>query len=374
MSSHSQPSEVHRERRTSERLPSSIVHRPPSILHPFAWVAWLVAALGLLVTTRNPLYLVLILLCIAIVRAATAAPAGEAWSPPLSVWLFGAIIVPPSALFNALSNHVGDTVLFRLPAQIPLFGGPITLEALVFGALNGLVLTGLFAAFSVLNVALPMRALVRLIPRAFHPVAVVVVVALTFVPFTLRHFQQIREAQAVRGLRVRGLRDWVPLFMPLLIGGMERGLGLAEAMTARGFAATNEPMPTLHRATLVAGLALVLGGWLWELGWGADAGYALMLLGVALVAGILWRMGRRAPHTLYRHEPWRARDWAMVAAAIVVLFPLFLPVAARLSLYYYPYPALTAPLFDPAIALSMLALLAPALLNTRPSANSASSI
>ena len=31
---------------------------------------------------------------------------------------------------------------------------------------------------------------------------------------------------------MRGLRDWLPLLMPLLIGGLERALQLAEAMTA----------------------------------------------------------------------------------------------------------------------------------------------
>src|SRR4030065_1354430 len=91
-------------------------------------------------------------------------------------------------------------------------------------------------SFMLLNLALPVRDLLRLIRRAFFPVAVVTSIAVTYLPTTLRQFQQIREAQAVRGHQVRSLRDWLPLLMPLLVGGLEHAMQLAEAMTARGFA------------------------------------------------------------------------------------------------------------------------------------------
>ena len=38
--------------------------------------------------------------------------------------------MPISALFNALTVHIGDTELLRLPGWLPLLGGPVTLEAL----------------------------------------------------------------------------------------------------------------------------------------------------------------------------------------------------------------------------------------------------
>ena len=80
-----------------------------------------------------------------------------------------------SAVFNALMIQAGDHVLFSLPDRLPLFGGPFTLEGLVYGALNGLVLTGLYAAFLLVNQALPVRDMVRLAPRAYHSVAIVVI-------------------------------------------------------------------------------------------------------------------------------------------------------------------------------------------------------
>jgi hypothetical protein len=43
------------------------------MIHPLAWVGWLVAVLVTLSAGRNPLHLVLVLLCIAVVEAARQA-------------------------------------------------------------------------------------------------------------------------------------------------------------------------------------------------------------------------------------------------------------------------------------------------------------
>ena len=75
-------------------------------------------------------------------------------------------------------------------------------------------------------------------PRAFYDLGVVVLIALTYVPQTMQQWQRIREAQAIRGHRWRGVRDWQPLVIPLFIGGLERAMALAEAMVARGYGAT----------------------------------------------------------------------------------------------------------------------------------------
>jgi energy-coupling factor transport system permease protein len=336
------------------------------MLHPVAWVGWLGAALCALSATRNPLHLLVILLCIAVVHAAPGHRDGVSFSP-VSPLRFALVAIPLAALFNAATAHLGDTALLRLPARWPVVGGAITLEALVFGTLNGLVLAGIFAAFAVLNRALPIRALIRLIPRAFFPVAVVIAIAVTFVPTTLRQFQQIREAQAVRGHRVRGLRDWLPLFMPLLVGGLERALGLAEAMTARGFASAGEATHDARtRTAVLLGLVALLGGWLLRLAWGqALPGLGLLLTGVGLIASALWVVGRRVPRTTYRPEPWTWRDWAVLLSAAVVPGALVLPGLNRAALFYSPYPALSLPGFDPLVGLATLGLLGPAFLLAR---------
>ena len=339
------------------------------MIHPAAWMIWLVGALVALSMTRNPWYLAILLACIGAVMAGLRRRSESVAPIPVSPLRFGLLVIALSALFNAATAHVGRHVLIRLPDVLPLVGGPITLEAVVFGALNGVVLTGIFAAFTVLNLALPVRSLVRFIPRAFFPVAVVVSIALTFVPTTLRHFQQIREAQAIRGHRVRGLRDWLPLFLPLLIGGLERALQLAEAMTARGFSSSSGRGNELGtRLLIIHGLAALLIGWLFRLVWQEPTiGLILMALGAGQVALALWLIGRRVPRTSYRREVWQRNDVVVIlgGAVATVAFLFALPGLDRKSIFFYPYPALSLPRFDPLIGLAISGLLAPAVFGVR---------
>ena len=55
--------------------------------------------------------------------------------------LIGVLLIAAFAvLLNFVSAHLGSTVLFELPDQIPALGGPYTLEALAFGATGGLTI------------------------------------------------------------------------------------------------------------------------------------------------------------------------------------------------------------------------------------------
>jgi energy-coupling factor transport system permease protein len=333
------------------------------MIHPLAWVGWLVAVLATLSAGRNPLHLVLVLLCIAVVEAATPAMTDRRITP-ITPLRFALTVTAISAILNALSVRYGDSVLLRLPVWLPLLGGAVTLEALVFGALSGLTLAGLFVAFVVAQRLLPTSALVGLIPRVFYPLAVVAAIAITFVPTTLRQARQIREAQAIRGHQLQRLRDWLPLLLPLLIGGLERAFQLAEAMAARGFASAGQPQHAIAlRAAMVTGLAALLAGWLLILTWGQPrAGQLLMFCGGGLLVGTLWLVGRRAPRTRYRRTPWAAGDTAVLIGAAVsaIAFTLPLPGIDRAVLAYYPYPLLHLPRFDPVLGFATLGLAWPA--------------
>ncbi len=316
----------------------------------------------ILTLTRNPLYLALVLGVIALVRWRRVLSASDEGDlTPLSPLRFGLLVVTTASLFNMAMVHVGATVLFTLPTWIPLFGGAWTLEAFVYGALNGLTLAGLFAGFTVINRVVPVRSLLRLTPRAFYPVAVVVSIAVTFVPTTLQQIQQIREAQAVRGHRLRGVRSWLPLVVPLLEGGMERSLQLAEAMVARGFASGAETEDRLPQVLVLAGFVAVVVGWLLQLIWGQPfMGAALLMLGGAALLGGLWRAGRSHPHTVYRPDRWQRWDWVVVGGAALAAGAYLLPLFDRGTIFYYPYPALNLPAFDWRIGVATLGLVTPA--------------
>jgi energy-coupling factor transport system permease protein len=318
--------------------------------------------MAILSLTRNPWYIGLALGWISLIHIVTRPPAGDGIARAISPLRFALVVIPFSALLNGLAVHFGRNILFTIPAFIPWLAGPVTLEALVYGGLNGLVLAGLFAAFVVINRTLSVRAIIRLIPRAFYPAAVVVSIAVTFIPVTLRQFQQIREAQAIRGRQLAGLQAWLPLLMPLLTGGLERAMQLAEAMAARGFAgAPRHDLKT--RLALAAGLLALLSGWLLRLVWDqAGWGLGVWLAGVVLVLGTLWLVGRRTPHTVYRPEPWRWPEWSVTASALLAagLFVFPWPGLDRSSIFYYPYPALTWPGFDLALGAATVGLATPA--------------
>ena len=335
--------------------------REAAALHGLAWLAWVGAIVTITAMTRKPWYLGMALLWIVVTEtAAKRQPLLGRTAPLWSPLRFGLFVIPIAALFNALTVHVGMNVLFRLPLGWPLLGGPFTLEALFYGALNGLALTTLFGAFTVVNRMLPLRAIIHLIPRAYYPVAVVATIAMTFVPVTLQQWQQIREAQAVRGHHLRGVRSWLALWLPLLTGGMERALQLAEAMTARGFAGGTVQSSPAQQAMMIGGLAAVLGGLLMYTVWQQRiAGLLLMAGGAALVLALLHRAGRQHPHTRYRPMPWRGQDWFVVGGALVTALAFLLPIPGRETIFYSPYPALTLPPFALSMGMATWGLLVP---------------
>jgi energy-coupling factor transport system permease protein len=330
------------------------------VLDARIWLLWAGTTLVTASSARSPLYVTVLLLITTVVGATCADDEGR--RAPLSPLRFGMIAVPLSALFNGLTVHLGDTVLFHTPDWLLLIGGAITLEALAFGALNGLTLTVIFSAFSVFNQVTPVRDLIKLTPRAFHEGGVVLSIALTFIPQTTRSLQRIREAQAVRGHRVRGVRDWLPIVVPLLVSGLERAMGLAEAMVARGYGAVaDESQPLRTRGLLVVGLLVLLAGWLaylFRASWRIPA-VAMMTTGAGVIALAVWLTGRSVQHTVYRARRWTGTDtWVALGCAVTLTVGL----TQREALYYSPYPRLSLPPFDPLIGLALLGLLSPAVM------------
>ena len=334
---------------------------------PWAWVVWLSAVLVMLSITRNPLYLVINLFCVLFVGLALRR-GGADLPQPISLWKFASWIILLATIFNALTSHYGETVLLTIPGKLPLISGNVTVEAMVYGATNGLILTGMLASFTVLNLALPVRDLISLIPRAFFPVAVVTSIAVTYLPTTLRQFQQIREAQAIRGHQMRSVRDWLPLLMPLLVGGLEHAMQLAEAMTARGFASSRPGIATRQiypRISMLIGIVLLAAGWMVQLTKVNGIGWLLIALGTILIFLGLWSLGGQSRRTIYNRRGWNWQDGLMVIVMAIILVICLLPVPglSRETLYYEPYPALTLPPFSPWFGVALLGLIIPGLLS-----------
>lgn len=326
------------------------------------WLLWSLTMLVVASLVRHPFYAFWLLLVAWTVEVRWALHPGR--KVPWSL-RWGSLLIPLAGLLNSLSVHIGETVLLRLPRWLPLFGGPITLEALVYGLLNGVALTIIFSAFITFNQSTPAREMVRLVPKALYEAGVILSVALTFFPLLLHTVHDIREAQMVRGHRIRRLRDWLAIWLPLLMTGLERAIRLAEAMVARGYGATfSQEQPLRIQLALAGGLTALLTGWLLLLfvPHSRSIGLGGLLLGTGLIVGILWRVGHSHKRTSYRNRSWTFWDVLVglgCGAALLVLLDPF-SWGSRQTLYYSPYPRLLWPDFDPWIGLGLLGLLLPA--------------
>lgn len=328
-----------------------------------AWLIWVGVVALLALLTRNPLYLALLLLTTRLVAYSCQPRQGASFELPF--WRIAGIILLFSTLFNMLLAHAGETVLARLPDGWWLIGGPLTLEAAIYGFISGLSLVTLLSAFLAFNAIVPSSELTRLVPPALHDVGLVLLVAITYVPETLRQWERIREAQLVRGHRMRRIMDWRPLLIPLLIGGLERSLDLAETMVSRGYGATGDVASGwTSRLLFLGGLLLAFGGAV-ALAWGLPTtGWTAILGGGGLIAAGYWFLARRVTVTRYRPSRWSVADTVVVSTAALSFLLVRAPewILARETLSYSPYPVASWPPFDPLVGIALLLLTTPAIL------------
>jgi energy-coupling factor transport system permease protein len=327
-------------------------------------------------STRNPFYLLLVIAAAVIVRNAInnrqratnqgiAGASGFQSAPLIRLIVTVTLVV---ALFKGLSFHIGQTVLFNIPDWLPVLGGPATLEGLASAGIDALQLLAVLAVFTAFSAGADYYALLRSVPAAMHGAGLITSIAITFVPQTIERWSEIREAQSLRGHRVRRVTDLLPLVMPLLAGGMERSMNLAEAMESRGFSRSSAKRtlsPLLVQLGLAGGLAITLAGTtMFAFLPGVPLlAWLLSITGIAMVGLTLWAVGAGATRTRYRRSVWRAQDTLLTIMCLGVLAVLLVfKMIAPSLLSYTPFLRISTPSFDLLTALVICALVVPALI------------
>jgi energy-coupling factor transport system permease protein len=274
------------------------------VLVPRAWLLWSLAAVTVALSTDNPVYRGLVALA-ALNVLLTWLPPGRR-TKPLAVALV--IAAALAALINVMASHTGADVMARLPADWPLVGGALTLEALAFGGTVGLGLVAALLAVAPLSVVLEPHDIVDAMPGPLERTGIAVATSLNLVSGFGRTFTAVSEAQRMRGWKPRGLRSWNEVLVPVFLTAIEDSVLLAEAMEARGFGS-----------------------------------------------------GRR---TSYSRAGWSRVDSVIVAAALGSA-ALFIGLRlAGVPIDWYPYPTIYLPPINPLLVAGCLALALPGLLPT----------
>lgn len=310
------------------------------------WILWLIITMVSLLSTRNPVYLLIMLIGLLFSGALLAKKKHQ------SQWLtqnfrFILTMVLISTVINMLFTHTGRTILFTLPENWLLVGGSITLESLVYGAINGLVIGTIYLVFNLINLALSVKQLTQLIPSVFHPIAMMVTISLTFFPSIQQRAQEIKEAQMIRGNPMKKVSDWLPLMIPLLVTSLESAILLSESMTTRSFHSRQSSKTSdLTIIGLISASFAVFAGWILRLyDYPGILSILLYLFGGLLIALILFITSRRTKITRYQKENWQRSD---ILATILLSSFMVGIIILRLTdqmpiLSYSTYPSLSWP-------------------------------
>ena len=309
------------------------------------WILWLIATMILILSTRNPTYIIVTLIGLLLLGRTLAKKNNHPdWTKYNLRFLLTMVLL--STLINGLFTHIGRSVLFRIPSGWPLIGGPVTMESLTYGAINGLIIGALYLVFTIINNALNTRQLTRLVPRVFHPIAMMITISLTFFPSIQQRAREIKEAQMIRGNPMKKMSDWIPIFIPLLVTSLEKAVLLSESMTTRGFHTTKSTSSNATLISLILATFSVFSGWLLNLydypNWISIIFYAS---GLILLVIPLFLAGQKTRITRYHQERWEKQHVFLFFFYILFIsvFVFMLLNDNLQSLSFTPYPSLSIP-------------------------------
>ncbi|MEX1104139.1 MAG: energy-coupling factor transporter transmembrane component T, partial [Dehalococcoidia bacterium] len=237
-------------------------------MHTIAWVAWVMLVMTVALITNNPYYLAIVFLSVILV-AVLAPKTGTGVAGFRALLVLGLGLFAVSMGIAVINGNFGDHILFTLPGpELPEWlgglrlGGPVSAEGLVAAAIRGLAILTVLLAFGVFNGAVSPHRVLKTAPAALFHAGLVVTVGLTLLPSTIEDTRRIREMRALRGART-GLRELPALVVPSVINGLERSMRLAEAMEARGYAASEPAQRGRQLMGAVSVPLLIAAAWGW---------------------------------------------------------------------------------------------------------------
>lgn len=264
--------------------------------------------------TRHPL--VLLALGVALLGAGSGARAGAELRRAARLAVPLALLV---ALVNPLVSREGLTVFAQL-GEVPPFGQvDLTVEALVYGLVDGARVLLVVLACALFSAAVDPDELLRLLRRVSFRSALTAVLALRLVPVLARDARRLQDARRCRpDGGGTGPAARLAVLRAVTTGALDRAIDVAATLEVRGYGAP----PAAERPRVSEGSA---------------------------------RMGARRAR-----EPWSRHDRAFAAASLVLLGVAGASAAGLARFATYPTLQLdTGPAVAVLVALVLLAGLLP---------------
>ncbi|HCH27870.1 MAG TPA: hypothetical protein DEW35_00025 [Ruminococcaceae bacterium] len=139
-------------------------------------------------------------------------------------------------VLNPFISHNGVTTLFYFNDN------PVTLEAYLYGAGIGLMVSTVFLWCKALGTVFTVERTVYLFGKAAPKIAIVLTVALRYIPLLRKQSKKISEAQKLIGLRSSDgyydrIKAHLQMFSSLIGWSIENAVETANAMRAKGYGA-----------------------------------------------------------------------------------------------------------------------------------------
>ena len=203
-----------------------------------------------------------LLVCISLFFAVALRVAMDGWVAVKKVLPF-AVFPVISTIVNPLFVHKGVTVLFILN------NNPITLEAVRYGFTIGLVIFSTIVWFSSFNNIMTTDKLMYIFGSVSPKIALILSMALRYIPLYGQQIKKIRQAQQVTGLykednAIDRIRGGLRIMSVMVSWALENGIITADSMTARGYGVGRRSRFSIfswRRADkILLAAALLLGG------------------------------------------------------------------------------------------------------------------
>lgn len=199
-------------------------------MHPLVLFTYYASALSLLIIMLHPIFLSFALVIILAINFLEDRFKG------LSRWIFfmmstGILIVILNPIFNERGRHV----LFEI------FQHRITLEAVVYGMINAMLIIGVMALFVSYNEVMSPNKLLYLFSKFLPQFAVLLMLTLRFIPLMRRRLAEISAIQMSKGISVSHgswvdkVKTGILYVQVLLVHSLEEAIQTADSMNARGY-------------------------------------------------------------------------------------------------------------------------------------------